>query len=110
MPVMCIYRGVQVSPDEYDRVRDTVGWEASPPEGAIAHAIAFGPDGATEVNLWESEASFRRYLDTRLAPVLGHLGVSVGEPEIIEVYSMAVGDPAQAYHIPRAASRPLQPA
>jgi len=113
MPIMCIYSGVPVTPAQYDAIRAEVGWEDAPPPGAISHAIGFGPDGATEVNLWESEALFRDYLVGRLMPAIQRLGIDLpfdpAGPRILEA-AIAVGDPAEAYWLPRAVTRPLQPA
>lgn len=112
MPVMCVYRGLNVTPEAYDRVREAVGWEANPPAGAISHTISFGDDGAFEVNLWEDRAAYEAYSNDRLRPVLGQFGLDIGDPEIHEVYVTAVGPPADAYRVPAAVTPAtgLQPA
>jgi hypothetical protein len=100
MPVMCIYRALNVTREDYDRVRGTVGWEANPPPGAISHSIGFRDDGAVEVDLWDTLEHFKSYQDTRLGPVLAQFGIVVPEPEVLDVYVAAIGPPADAYRVP----------
>jgi len=103
MPVMCIIRASNVTPEKYDEVRRRVGWEADPPIGAISHAIAFDQNGATEVNLWENRELFDTYVETRLQTVLDQLGVVLDDVTLMDTHNAAIGAPAQDLMIPRGA-------
>ena len=54
MPVMIIIRASKVTAQQYEAVRDAVGWEKVPAAGAISHSISFSQNGAVAVNVWES--------------------------------------------------------
>lgn len=100
MPVMIIIRASKVTPQLYEAVREAVGWEKTPAVGAISHAISFTEEGAVEVNIWESEASYDAYVQTRLKPVIDRLGIVLDNVEVLETHSFAVGDLALKHAVP----------
>lgn len=104
MAIMTLWSRLTVSRDEYDAVRQAVNWEGDVPQGAVAHFIGFRDDhSAGEVDVWESRADYERYREIRLNPVLARLGVTIEEPEILDVHMGALGGPsAEAYVVPRA--------
>jgi hypothetical protein len=66
--------------EQYDQLRDVVGWEQEAPQGCILHLASFSPEGAHIVDVWESEEAARRFFEDRLMP--GALQFETpGEPE-----------------------------
>jgi hypothetical protein len=65
----------EVSEEQYEQMRDEVGWEQDVPEGVIFHVASFTPDGFRVFDLWESPEHFQRFIDERVAPVVKALGV-----------------------------------
>ena len=57
-----------VNADQYDRLKDHVGWERDVPQGGILHITSFSPQGAHIVDVWESQEAFQRFLEDRLMP------------------------------------------
>ena len=111
MPVMCLYRALKVTPEAYDAVRAAVDWEGDVPPGAIGHFIAFRDGEAVEADIWESQAAYQLYRDSRLNPVLDRMGLVIDEPEILDLHVAAIGAPAaQAYVVPRAITPACAPA
>lgn len=106
MPVMIIIRASKVTPQIFEAVRERVGWVETPPAGAISHAIAFTEAGAVEVNVWESQALFDAYVETRLRPVMEALGVVLDDVQVLDTHSVAIGEPAYDYMLPT----PMEPA
>src|SRR4051812_41507714 len=97
MPVMVIIRASKVTPQQYEAVRDTIGWVAAPPAGAISHAIAFTDAGAVEVNVWESRQLFETYTATRLDPVLQTLGIVLDDVQVFDTHTVAIAEPGLGY-------------
>jgi hypothetical protein len=102
MPVMCMLRAPGVTPADYDTIRAYLEWEASPPSGGLAHFITFQDDEALEVDVWESEDAFRAFYDGAFAPACRRFGLTVCEPEVLELHNMALAEPAKAYMLTRA--------
>lgn len=100
MPIMCVYRSPDITPEIYEASRDIIGWRQSPPVGAISHSISFDKDGAFSVDTWESRADFDRYQADRLAPAFAKLGAALPTPEILEIHTYASGEPADKYRVP----------
>ncbi|OIJ68160.1 hypothetical protein [Streptomyces mangrovisoli] len=69
-----------VTPEQYDAVRDAVGWEELAPAGAQMHVAWFGDAGLHVVDVWESEEAFGAFFAERLAPAIEKAGIT-GEPE-----------------------------
>ena len=70
----------EVNADQYDRLKDHVGWERDVPQGGILHITSFSPQGAHIVDVWESQEAFQRFLEDRLMPGVQEIGIQ-GEPE-----------------------------
>ncbi|WP_371657542.1 hypothetical protein [Streptomyces sp. NBC_00280] len=69
-----------VNPEQYDMVRDTVGWEETAPVGGEVHMAWFDTQGLRVVDVWESEQAFRTFFAGRLAPAIEKAGIE-GAPE-----------------------------
>jgi ketosteroid isomerase-like protein len=71
-----------VSREQYDAVRERVGWLAQVPEGGLAHLTWWDGQDCRNVDSWESEAAFAAFGEQRLGPALAALGIEVA-PEVI---------------------------
>ncbi|WP_329281253.1 hypothetical protein [Streptomyces sp. NBC_01451] len=69
-----------VSPEQYDMVRDTVGWEEATPDGSEVHVAWFDTQGLHVIDVWESEEAFQTFFAGRLAPAIEKAGIG-GAPE-----------------------------
>jgi hypothetical protein len=73
-----ILRGV--SPEQYDRLREEVGWLKKAPDGGLAHLTWWEGTNCHNLDAWESEAAFGAFGETRLGPALQKLGIAA-QPE-----------------------------
>lgn len=74
-----------VTPEEYDRVVELLDLDASPAEGGQLHVAGFESDSLRVLDLWESQAHFERFLESRLMPAVQQAGIDRGEP-IVRLY------------------------
>ncbi|WP_328744279.1 hypothetical protein OHT57_02970 [Streptomyces sp. NBC_00285] len=69
-----------VTPEQYDTVREAVGWEEVAPAGSEVHVAWFDARGLHVIDVWESEQAFEAFLAERLAPAVEKAGIA-GAPE-----------------------------
>jgi hypothetical protein len=67
--------------EQYDQLRDVVGWEREVPPGATLHIASFSPEGAHIVDVWESEEAVQRFIEDRVMPGAEQVGIP-GQPEV----------------------------
>lgn len=72
---------VGVTKEQYDQVRDAVGWLDEPPVGGISHVTWWEGEDCHNVDAWESEDAFNTFGETRLGPGMAKAGVDV-EPQV----------------------------
>ena len=72
----------EVSPEQYDRVREIVGWETNPDPGGLFHVAYFDEGGFKATDVWESAEVFQNFVDTRLMPGIAEAGGVEGEPQV----------------------------
>jgi hypothetical protein len=70
-----------VSAEQYDKLRDVVGWLNEPPTGGILHTAWPTDGGMRGVDAWETPEAFAAFGQDRLGPALAELGISA-EPEV----------------------------
>ena len=70
-----------VTKEQYNQVRDAVGWLDEPPLGGISHLTWWEGDDCHNVDAWESEDAFNTFGETRLGPGMAKAGVDV-EPQV----------------------------
>ncbi len=70
-----------VSKEEYDRVRAVVGWLEQPPVGGISHVAWWEGEVCHNIDVWESEAAYQAFGETRLGPAMGQSGIAV-QPQV----------------------------
>ena len=74
-----VLRGV--SADQYDKVREAVGWLETTPTGGIAHLAWWEGDDNHNMDAWEDEAAFEAFGNDRLGPAMAALGIEA-VPEV----------------------------
>jgi uncharacterized protein YciU (UPF0263 family) len=72
----------EVSPEQYDQVREIVGWETDPAPGGLFHVAFFDEGGFKVVDVWESAEDFQTFVDNRLMPGIAEAGGVEGEPKV----------------------------
>lgn len=70
-----------VTKEQYDAVREEVGWLDNPPTGGLAHMTFWDGADCHNWDCWESEADFAAFGEQRLGPGMAKVGVNV-EPEV----------------------------
>ncbi|WP_367321791.1 hypothetical protein [Streptomyces sp. HUAS ZL42] len=80
MAVVLSLRWAGVTPEQYDAVRDAVGWEEQAPEGAVLHAAWFEGGALHVIDVWNAQTDFERFFAERLTPAVKEAGIT-GEPE-----------------------------
>ena len=70
-----------VTKEQYDQVREAVGWLAEPPVGGISHLTWWEGRDCHNVDAWESEEAFNKFGGERLGPSMAKVCVQV-EPQV----------------------------
>lgn len=70
-----------VTPEQYDAVRELVGWERDPAPGGLFHVAGFDEHGLHVTDVWESAEAFQAFATDRLMPGVAQLGLA-GQPQI----------------------------
>jgi len=81
MAVLMLMEWPGVTGELYDQVRASVRFDQDPPGGGLYHVAAVAEDGLRVVDVWESAAAFQAFVDTRLMPVVKHVGITA-EPKV----------------------------
>jgi hypothetical protein len=69
------------TPEQYDAVRDIVGWDRNTPDGMRLHVATFDGGVLNMTDVWESEAHFMTFVQTQIMPAVTQLGIA-GQPEM----------------------------
>jgi hypothetical protein len=70
-----------VTPDEYDAVREACNWLGEAPNGGLAHLTWWEGNDCYNTDAWESEEAFGAFAENRLGPAMAKVGVN-REPEV----------------------------
>lgn len=81
MPVVMSMEWAGVTPDQYNAVRERVGWETNVPTGAILHVPWFTDTGIRVTDVWERAEDFQNFVQQRLMPGVRAVGIA-GEPAV----------------------------
>lgn len=94
MAVAMFMRWPGVTSDQYDSLMSRLDLDASPAAGEIVHVAAATDDGLEVCEVWQTEQAARGFLERRLLPVAGELGIA-GEPEvrIVPLRNLYAADP-----------------
>ena len=82
----------ELTRDQYDQLRKVVNWEGDQPPGGLGHVASFDDSGAHVNDIWESAEQLDAFLQQRLMPGVGEVGVA-GQPVVVVM-------PAHAVYIP----------
>ncbi|MFF9779326.1 hypothetical protein ACF1HJ_37500 [Streptomyces sp. NPDC013978] len=75
MSVVMSMHWPEVTPEQYDTVRDAVDWEGVPAAGGQIHVAWFDDQGLHVTDVWESQQAFESFFAERLAPVIEKAGL-----------------------------------
>ena len=75
MAVAVIARYPDLTPETYGQVIASLDLDVNPPAGAIFHMAGEGTGGVVASEIWQTEQTFRAFLDYRLRPALRMHGV-----------------------------------
>ncbi len=113
MAVSVVAHFPELTTETYDEVIASLDLDANPPAGAILHVAGEADGSITTSEIWQTEQTFRSYLDYRLRPALRMHGVqrepvvevaplhNVYAPEIFTIERMgSVSLPAHAAGAP----------
>jgi hypothetical protein len=72
---------------EYDAINERVNPPGNPPDGLIFHSAGPSPDGGWRIiDLWDSRATFDRFLAEKVAPTMAEMtggSAEDGAPKIV---------------------------
>jgi hypothetical protein len=89
MAVLAIVNIPGGTPEQYEGVREAVGWESNPPQGLHFHAAAFGEDGVMRVvDVWETAEDMQNFHKSRLGEQMGKLGMPEPQISIYPAYNV----------------------
>ena len=78
MPVGFVLEFANIGQDKYEAIMKElglkVGSNAGWPEGILTHVAGPTPNGMCVVDVWESEAAFGKFMDSRLGPAFAKVG------------------------------------
>ena len=75
MAILWLLEWDGMTPEQYDALREAVGWEADVPEGLRAHAAAFSAKGLVISEVWDSADHVQPFMDRRFLPAVQALGI-----------------------------------
>ena len=83
-----------VTKEQYDQVREEVGWLKEPPVGGISHLTWWEGQDCHNIDAWESEQAFNQFGEQRLGPGMAKVGVQA-QPQV-------TSQPAHEVYLPQA--------
>ena len=83
-----------ITAEQYDQVREAVGWLEEPPVGGLSHVTWWEGGNCHNMDAWESEEAFNNFAAERLGPGMAKVGVD-SQPQITFY-------PAHEVYVPRA--------
>jgi len=91
MPVVSKVTIRGVSAEQYDKLRDEVGWLNQPPIGGILHIAWWEGADAHGLDVWESPQDWEKFGRDRMGPAMAALGIDAQpEVEFIEPHEVFV--------------------
>ncbi len=70
-----VFQGL--SPQQYDQLKEKVGWVDSPPVGGISHVVWWEGDDCHGIDVWESEDAWAAFGQDRMGPAAAELGIAM---------------------------------
>ncbi len=90
MPVALLFENPNVTQEQYEATRRTLGVDADHmPEGAILHMAGPSAEGGWRVfEIWETEAAALKFNRERLEPLFKVSGRDLAVPKIWAIHSL----------------------
>lgn len=101
MAIMVIYDAAGFTPQDYEQVRATIGWEADVPDGSFLHLLGHDAGGLLNIELWESREQYEAYVEERFNPAFVRLGLPYPPPPRIMFLHNALQLEDAGEHVPR---------
>ena len=98
MAIMAIYSSQDIDRETYNRFRAAVPIEPIP-KGAISHHVGFDEEGLVVVDIWETEAQLKAFLEGRLYPGARKLGLEIVEPRVLKLHALWTAEDAARSNI-----------
>jgi hypothetical protein len=94
MAVAMFMRWSGLTPDQYDAVMVRLDLDVNPAAGFVLHLAATTEEGLQVCEVWQTEQAFHGFLEHRLMPAVGELGLT-GQPEItiVPLHHLYAADP-----------------
>jgi hypothetical protein len=70
-----------ITKEQYDQVREAVGWLEEPPAGGLSHLTWWEDGDCHTCDAWESEETFNSFAQDRLGPGMAKAGVE-SQPQV----------------------------
>src|ERR1051325_3851858 len=97
MSVMLVFEWEGVTPSQYDSIMKTMDFEKNRPVGLVSHAAGFAGKKLHVADVWENEAAFKTFTDTRLMPAVQKEGITAQPKfETVQVHRLYANATAKA--------------
>ena len=83
MSTVIMQRWDALTPEQYDELRKVVGWDRDVPAGMQFHVACYEDDILRMLDIFDSEAQFDSFVQTRIIPGLQKLGISSVPEKIV---------------------------
>lgn len=88
MTIIARFEPKNMTAEKYERVLRALAEKGlGAPTGRIHHASYGSPDRLAVVDIWDTPEHFQAF-GAQLMPVLGSLGIEVGEPTVLPVHNI----------------------
>jgi hypothetical protein len=81
MAVLLLMEWPDVTEAQYEAAMRELNMDVDPPIGGVIHHAAFTASGLRVVDVWESEAAFQTFVETRIMPAVRKVGIT-SEPRV----------------------------
>jgi hypothetical protein len=89
---------IPVAREDIEELTRRMGAAENPPDGLLVHVAVQSADGLRVVDVWDSEADFERFRETRIGPALQAMMADRGmtdpmdmEPRVSEAFDVVRG-------------------
>lgn len=83
MSTVIMQRWDALTPEQYDELRDVVGWDRDVPTGMQFHVACYEGDILRMLDVFDTEEQFDEFVQTRIIPGLQKLSISSVPEKIV---------------------------
>jgi hypothetical protein len=88
MSILVRFAPASMTAEQYDQVVSRMEEAGSFPPDGLEYHVCFGSEGNLRVSeIWASQEQFEAFGE-RLMPAIDEAGISVSDPEILEIYNI----------------------